>query len=136
MKDYNDTREADPETGIMPAAFTDSQMKSAGISAALSAAGSSMKQSIGDSLYKGLTGQEKRRDQNKGDTGTLGFGQSYINIQGHQQKANFGDMKDLAVSKGQSIGDSKGNSIVENKKQKDAELKKMLEEEARRAKHL
>lgn len=136
MQNYNDTREADPKTGMMPAAFTDSQMKSAGISAALSAAGSSMKQSIGDSLYKGLTGQEKRRDQNKGDTGTLGFGQSYIDTEGRNQKANFGDMKDAAVSKGQSIGDSKGNSIVENKKQKDAELKKMLEEEARRAKHL
>lgn len=133
MKDYNNTRKADPETGIMPAAFTDSQMKSAGISAALSAAGSSMKQSIGDSLYKGLTGQEKRRNIDDGET--LNFGQNFEK-DGRQQNANFSDMKDAAVSKGQSIGDSKGNSIVENKKQKDAELKNMLEEEARRAKHL
>ena len=143
MKDYNDTREKDPETGMMPAAFTDSQMKRAGISAALSAASSSMKQSVGDSLYKGLTGQEKRRDKSTGDTGTLGFGQSYVDEGGHNQKANFGDMKDAAVSKGQSIGGSRGASVVENKKQKDAELQEMIKkqlaeqaEEAKKAKPL
>ena len=76
MKDYNDERVADPNTGFKPAAFTDSQMKRAGISAALSAASSSMKQSVGDSLYKGLTGQEKKRAVSDG--GTLSFGQKHI----------------------------------------------------------
>ena len=135
MQNYNDTREADPKTGMMPAAFTDSQMKSAGISAALSAAGSSMKQSIGDSLYKGLTGQEKRRNIDDGET--LNFGQNFEK-DGRHQNANFSDMKDAAVSKGQSIGGSRGDSIVENKKQQDMKLIEELrrQEEARKTKNL
>ena len=134
MKDYNNERVADPETGMMPAEFTGGQMKRAGVFAALSAAGNSMKQSVGDSLYKGLTGQEKKRDTTDG--GTFKFGQTFSENGQGSNKADFGDMKKQAESKGQSIGGSRGDSIVENKKQKDAELKKMLEEEARRAKHL
>lgn len=133
MKDYNNDRVPDPETGLMPAGFTGGQMKRAGVFAALSAAGDSMRQSVGDTLYKGLTGQEKRRDKGNGDTGTLGYGQSFIDIQGHNQKANFTDMKDAAVAKGQSIGSSRGDSIVENKKQKDKEV---IEEERKRQKSM
>lgn len=131
MKDYNNGRVPDPKTGMMPAAFTGGQMKRAGVFAALSAAGNSMKQSVGDSLYKGLTGQEKKRDVSDG--GTLSFGQKHINANDQQDVANFGDMQRQANLKGQSIGSSRGDSIVENKNQKDKEL---LEEERKRQKSM
>ena len=131
MKDYNNDRVPDPKTGLMPAGFTGGQMKRAGVFAALSAAGNSMRQSVGDSLYKGLTGQEKKRDTMDG--GTFKFGQTFSENGVGSNKADFGDMKKQAESKGQSIGGSRGDSIVENKKQKE---EKLIEEERKRQKSM
>jgi len=92
------------------------EMGAHSLGAGVQTMGSSIGQSVSDGLYKGLTGQEKRREQNAGDTGTLGFGQSFFDKQGHQQKANFSDMKDAAKTKGTDVANQKVQNIMNNRK--------------------
>lgn len=82
--------------------MTEKQMKQAANASYWQSIGGSMKQSVGDSLYKGLTGQEKRRNEMDGKT--LSFGETFTDKEGHQRKADFGDMKEAAETKGQNIG--------------------------------
>ena len=82
--------------------MTEKQMQRAANASYWQSIGGSMKQSVGDSLYKGLTGQEKKRNEMDGKT--LSFGETFTDKEGHQRKADFGDIKDAAVTKGQNIG--------------------------------
>lgn len=74
---------------------------------------------MGDSLYKAFTGQDKRRDISRGDTGTLKLGQKHINSEGHQDTANFGDMQRQAGAKGDAIGN---DTVAKLKEQYDKHL--------------
>ena len=50
---------------------------------------------------------------------TLKFGQSYTDKNGHQQKANFGDMQRLAGAKGDAVGN---DTVAKLKEQYDKHL--------------
>lgn len=87
--------------------------------AAFKTIGSAGLQSMGDSLYKAFTGQDKRRDLSNGDTGTLKLGQKHINAEGHQDTANFGDMQRQSSTKGDAIGN---DTVAKLKEQYDKHL--------------
>lgn len=84
------------------AGFSQSEIENKALGAAFKTIGSAGLQSLGDSLYKTFTGQDKKRDTSDG--GTLSFGQKHINAEGHQDTANFGDMQRQAGAKGDAIG--------------------------------
>ena len=95
------------------AGMTEKQMNAAANASWWKTVGDSMKQSVGDSLYKAFTGQNKKR--NAGDGGTLKFGQTFEDGVGRQQQADFGDMKKQAKAKGESIGKEKVDKFFKGK---------------------
>lgn len=75
---------------------------------------SSIGQSVGDGLYKGLTGQEKNRDLTDG--GTLRFGQTFTDQGLNPKKADFGDMTRQAKTKGTDVANQKVQNIMNTEK--------------------
>ncbi len=101
------------------AGFSQREIENKALGAAFKTIGSAGLQSMGDSLYKAFTGQDKRRDISNGDTGTLKLGQKHINSEGHQDTANFGDMQRQSSAKGDAIGN---DTVAKLKEQYDKHL--------------
>ena len=85
--------------------------------AAFKTIGSAGLQSMGDSLYKAFTGQDKKRDTMDGNT--LSFGQTFSENGQGSQKADFGDMQKQARGKGDAIGN---DTVAKLKEQYDKHL--------------
>ena len=99
------------------AGFSQKQIEGKALGAAFKTMGSAGLQSMGDSLYKAFTGQDKKRSESDGKT--LSFGQSFENQKGHQEKADFGDMQRLAGAKAVGVGN---DTVAKLKKQYDKHL--------------
>ena len=94
------------------AGISESEANKKALGAAFKTIGSARLQSMGDSLYKAFTGQDKRRSEDDGKT--LSFGQEFKDEGGHMRKADFGDMQKQAGKKGDAIGNdtvAKNNMI-------------------------
>ena len=85
--------------------------------AAFKTIGSAGLQSMGDSLYKTFTGQDKKRSEDDGKT--LSFGQEFKDDGGHMRKADLGDMQRQAGVKGDAIGN---DTVAKLKEQYDKHL--------------
>ncbi len=90
------------------------EMGAHALGAGVQTMGSSIGQSVGDGLYKGLTGQEKNRDLTDG--GTLKFGQTFTDQGTNPKKADFGDMTKQAKHKGTDVANQKVQNIMNNRK--------------------
>jgi len=99
------------------AGFSQREIENKALGAAFKTIGSAGLQSMGDSLYKAFTGQDKRRSEDDGKT--LSFGQEFKDEGGHMRKADFGDMQRQAGTKGDAIGN---DTVAKLKEQYDKHL--------------
>lgn len=87
-----------------------------GVKAAVGTGVSSVGQNVGDTLYKGITGQEKQRDDS--NRASLKYGHDFVDNQGKTKKADFGDMTEHAKNRGEKAGQERANRQIENYKKK------------------
>lgn len=99
------------------AGISESEANKKAFGAAFKTLGSAGLQSMGDSLNKAFTGQDKRRSEDDGKT--LSFGQEFKDEGGHMRKADFGDMQRQAGIKGDVIGN---DTVAKLKEQYDKHL--------------
>lgn len=103
--------------GAGGAGISESKANMAAMGAGFKTIGSAVLQSMGDSLYKTFTGQDKKRDTMDGKT--LSFGQEFKDEGGHMRKADLGDMQRQAGVKGDAIGN---DTVAKLKEQYDKHL--------------
>lgn len=99
------------------AGISESEANKKALGAAFKTLGSAGLQSMGDSLYKAFTGQDKNRDAMDGNT--LKFGQTFTEQGANAKKADFGDMQKQAGQKGDSIA---SETVAKLKEQYDKHL--------------
>lgn len=118
---YSATRDSisDFNAGLKPnqgAGISEGRAVWEGLKAAVGTGVSSVGQNVGDTLYKGITGQEKQRDDS--NRASLKYGHDFVDNQGKTKKADFGNMTEHAKNRGEKAGQERANRQIENYKKK------------------